>query len=241
MKYGDIVQLGRHRLMCGDARNRGDIETLIDGECVDLVLTDPPYGISIQGEDGRIPNHARLHGIHYPSQTHPHMISDDNVQCARDNYAIIRDLCGRMILWGANYYSDVLPPSGGWLVWDKGIRLRNSFSHCELAWTNVCNNTRIYQQLWSGCFRAGSYTLNPRPRRHVCQKPVELHARILEDFSAEGDIILDCFGGSGTTLIACEVTGRTCLMMELSPDYCDIIINRYQTLTQGGIPFASCN
>ncbi|MBR0035346.1 MAG: site-specific DNA-methyltransferase, partial [Synergistaceae bacterium] len=63
-----------------------------------------------------------------------------------------------------------------------------------------------------------------------CQKPVELHMQILEDFTSPDDVILDCFGGSGTTLIACEITGRTCLMMEISPEYCDIIIDRYEQL-----------
>ena len=87
---------------------------------------------------------------------------------------------------------------------------------------------------------AGSYKLNARGKRariHPTQKPVELHAHILEDFSHEGDIILDCFGGSGTTLIACEITDRKCLMMELSPEYCDVIVNRFNTLTEGMINY----
>ena len=78
-------------------------------------------------------------------------------------------------------------------------------------------------------------------RLHPTQKPVELHMSILSDFSQPGDVILDCFGGSGTTLIAAELTGRTCLMMEISPDYCDIIKQRYEKLTEGMIDFASCN
>ena len=68
------------------------------------------------------------------------------------------------------------------------------------------------------------------PKIHPTQKPVELHAHILEDFSKENDIVLDCFGGSGTTLIACEITNRKCLMMEISPQYCEIIIERYKKL-----------
>ena len=71
-------------------------------------------------------------------------------------------------------------------------------------------------------------------KNHPNQKPVELHMKILEDFSKENDLILDCFGGSGTTLIACEMTGRKCLMMEISPDYCDIICERYNKLKEGG-------
>ena len=79
----------------------------------------------------------------------------------------------------------------------------------------------------------GSHTLNGRKEKariHPTQKPVELHMRILEDFTQPDDIILDCFGGSGTTLIACEMTGRKCLMMEISPEYCDVIIERYKEL-----------
>ena len=235
MNYGNIIELGRHRLMCGDATNAGDVNALLGGRKVDLVLTDPPYGINIQNKDGTI------HGGNKSSRYlhYPRMIGDDDCQCARDNYNIVKDFCGNLIFWGANNFCDALPPSNGWLVWDKRIRLKNSYSHCELAWTNVCGNTRLYSQLWSGCFREGDYTLNPRPRVHVCQKPVELHVNILEDFSQPDDVILDCFGGSGTTLIAAEVSGRTCLMMELSPEYCGVIIDRYNKLTQGTFDFRS--
>ena len=236
MQYGEIVQLGRHRLMCGDATKYEDIEALLGGQRVNLVLTDPPYGISFQNPDGGISGSNKTpNGKYYPSPKYPIMINDDDCQCARDHYNIIKNICDRIIMWGANNFCDVLPCSNGWLVWDKRIRLKNSLGHCELAWTNIVGACRMYSQLWSGCFREGSYTINPRPRVHVCQKPVELHMRILEDFTSPDDVILDCFGGSGTTLIACEITGRTCYMMEISPDYCDIIINRYNTLTEGSL------
>ena len=134
MKYGEIVQLGRHRLMCGDATKYEDIEALLGTDKVNLVLTDPPYGISIQNKDGGINNnHIAPSGKFYPSQRHPRMINDNDCQCARDNYNLIKHFCGRMIIWGANNFCDVLPMSNGWLVWDKKIRLKNSFGHCELA------------------------------------------------------------------------------------------------------------
>ena len=239
MKYGEIVQLGRHRLMCGDATKSEDVHELVGCEKVDLVLTDPPYGINIQGKNGGgyTGRNTTPDGKHHASPNYPRMINDDNCQCARDNYIIVKSLCDNLIFWGANNFADILPHSNGWLVWDKRVRLKNSFGHCELAWSNVCGGVKLYSHEWSGCFREGSYKLNPRPRVHVCQKPVELHAHILEDFSHEGDVILDCFGGSGTTLIACEITGRKCLMMELSPEYCDVIINRYNTLTEGNINY----
>ena len=103
-----------------------------------------------------------------------------------------------------------------------------------LAWANILTRIKKYKYKWNGNNIAGSPELNKRI--HPTQKPVELHMRILEDFSKPGDIILDCFGGSGTTLIACEMTGRKCLMMEISPEYCDVIRERYEKLTEGKLP-----
>ena len=80
------------------------------------------------------------------------------------------------------------------------------------------------------CLNGRGATRGSKARLHPTQKPVELHMQILEDFTKPKDVILDCFGGSGTTLIACNETGRKCLMMEISPDYCDVIINRYAKL-----------
>ena len=240
MMYGEIVQLGPHRLMCGDARKREDIEALLDGENVDLVLTDPPYGARMRAgydcfkggwERCRRPERdkARYNAEHFKA-----IIGDKGDMTAREYWEASQDLTDNHILWGGQYFAHFLPPMKGWLVWYKRQSLWNH-SDCELAWTNLHTCIHLYEQLWSGACRSGSCTLNPRPCVHPTQKPVELHARILEDFSAEGDIVLDCFGGSGTTLIACEVTGRRCFMMELSPEYCNVIINRYNTLTEGSI------
>ncbi len=127
MKYGEIIELGRHKLMCGDATSREDVMRLVDGVKVDLVLTDPPYGIKVQRTDGRIGSGGYSpQGKYYPSQKYPQMINDDNVQCARDNYGIIKDLCGRFIMWGANNFCDILPMSNGWLVWDKRVRCEHT-------------------------------------------------------------------------------------------------------------------
>ncbi|MBQ7578613.1 MAG: site-specific DNA-methyltransferase [Synergistaceae bacterium] len=124
-----------------------------------------------------------------------------------------------------------MPISGGWLFWDKLRPNTLDFGSGELAYNSCSNVVKKYAQKWNGAIREGSKNLNPQPLFHPTQKPVELHMKILQDFSKENDIILDCFGGSGTTLIACEMTGRTCLMMEISPQYCDIICDRYNKLT----------
>ena len=221
MNYGDIVELGRHRLMCGDARKREDIERLLDGERVDLVLTDPPYGINIVRSGTNMMRHSL-------------MLNDTSTDTAREHYTLVQGYPA--IIWGGQYFTDFLPVSKCWIVWDKHHSPKN-YHDGELAWTNLNKTMKIYHHRWDGFIRAGNRTLNPSPSIHPTQKPVELHAKILEDFTQEGDLILDCFGGSGTTLIVCEITGRRCFMMELSPEYCDVIINRYNTLTKGAILF----
>ena len=176
---------------------------------------------------------------------HPVMIGDDSSDTARKNYHIVKTLTDRLIIWGGQYFTDFLPVSGGWLFWNK--RTGNSdFSDGELAWRSWGRRVKYYEQLWNGVVMGGSYPLNgrvnakgTRARLHPTQKPVELHMNILEDFSQPEDVILDCFGGSGTTLIAAEMTGRRCLMMEISPDYCDVIIDRYTALTEGTIDLRS--
>ncbi len=248
MQYGDIITLGRHRLMCGDATKPEDVHALVGDSRVDLVLTDPPWGMKCQHTDGRVGN-SRQHEIVDPkrnpfhktfsARVHPQMIGDDSSDTARKHYTIARALTDKLIIWGGQYFADFLPISGAWLFWDKRTG-SNDFSDGELAWCSWGKRVRKYTQLWNGMCMAGSYKLNARTKRariHPTQKPVELHVKILEDFTRTDDVILDCFGGSGTTLIAAEVSGRTCLMMELSPEYCEIIKNRYYTLTEGSLNF----
>lgn len=136
---------------------------------------------------------------------------------------------------GGQNFTEFLPASCGWLFWDKDKGTdKLAFSDGELAWANILTRIKKYKYKWNGNNIAGSQELNRRV--HVTQKPVELHMKILEDFTQADDVILDCFGGSGTTLIASEMTGRKCLMMEISPEYCDIIAERYKKLTEGKLP-----
>ena len=229
MKYGEIVELSRHRLMCGDATKAEDVHKLVGGERVNLVLTDPPYGIRVVNE--------KTGGIGAKGRAYAPVIGDTNGDMFTEHYRIIRCLCNRLIVWGGQNFTRILPPSCGWLFWDKE---KNSdaltFGDGELAWTNVSTRIRKYSHKWNGFTQAGNKSFNQRV--HPTQKPVELHMQILEDFTQPDDIILDCFGGSGTTLIACQLTGRTCYMMEISPEYCDLITNRYNTLTEGLIDYA---
>lgn len=241
MRYGEIVELGRHRLMCGDATNRDDVMSLVDGEQVNLVLTDPPYGIRIVNSKTRTiggGSEGRPRGMLdscVKVREYAPVIGDMNSDMAEENYKILRGICNYMVIWGGQNFTRFLPPSCGWLFWDKEKSTdKLSFGDGELAWCNVSTKIRKYAHKWNGLVRAGDRTLNEKI--HPNQKPVELHMKILEDFSKPDDVVLDCFGGSGTTLIACEMTGRKCLMMEISPEYCDVIRRRYEKLTEGKLP-----
>ena len=96
-----------------------------------------------------------------------------------------------------------------------------------MAWCSFHTPVRVYHQLWNGMIREGEH----EKRVHPTQKPIKMLGEILKDFTKESDIILDCFGGSGSTLIACEQLQRKCRMMELDEHYCDIICQRYKKLT----------
>ena len=224
-KLGDIWQLGRHRLMCGDSTDKATVELLMDGKKADMVFTDSPYGINAVGDNGQV---GADFGIAKKGK-YKKIIADDTTKTAQQAYDIYSQLCDKMILWGGNYFLDFLPPSDGWLIWDKRGEsgIRNTFADGEMAWCSFHTPVRIYHQLWNGMIREGEH----EKRVHPTQKPIRMLSEILQDFTDGGDIILDVFGGSGSTLIACEQTGRTCYMAELSPEYVDVIIARYEKLT----------
>ena len=227
-KTGDLWQLGEHRLLCGDATKKEDVERLMGGERADMVFTDPPYGINIiKGESGRIGGNNIVKTNLYAS-----VQGDDKPFDPQ----FILPMAEHLVLWGANNYANRLPNSGHWLVWDK-IALAPSqhelsFGDCELAWTNAHNRVsiKIYRHHWSGLVREGSRKEEGN-RVHPTQKPVGLFAQILTEASRENWIILDLFGGSGSTLIACEKLGRKCRMMEIDEHYCDVIITRWRNFT----------
>lgn len=273
IQRGDVFELGNHRLMCGDATNKEEIETLINGEEIDLVLTDPPYGIDIisggagtigtgnwptgkvggggplhfgknrggkthhnrQGEERsggsiRTPKEKRItEDAVIASKTYRAVIGDDTTETAKNNYLLVKEISKNQILFGGNYFTDFLFPSKCWIVWDKNNT--GNFADAELAWTSFDKGVKLYKFTWNGLVREGSREVEGITRVHPTQKPVGMLANILKDFSHEGDKILDCFGGSGSTLIACEQLNRKCYMAELDPHYCDVIIQRWENLT----------
>jgi len=221
---GDLWVLGRHRLLCGDSTVATAVERLIDGERVAMVYTDPPYGISIVGSNGHV-GADKLAKV----RTYVPVIGDETNQTAVDAYTLCAALgIPTLIFWGGNHYASALPDSSCWLVWDKRDGMAgNNFADCELAWTNLKRAARLFAHRWSGMLMASERG----ERVHPTQKPVALAAWAFEEFGQTGDIVLDIFGGSGSTLIAAEQTGRTAYLAEISPAYCDVIVRRWAEFT----------
>ena len=224
-KQGDIWQLGRHRLMCGDSTSVTDVEKLMNGNKADMVMTDPPYGIDVVGDNGEV---GANFGV-AKKGNYSKVIADDTTDTAKASYEILKELCDKLIIWGGNYFLDFLPSSDGWLIWDKRVDsgIRNTFADGEMAYCSFHTPVRIYHQLWNGMIREGE----KEKRVHPTQKPIKMLSKILEDFTKQDNVILDVFGGSGSTLIACEQLDRNCYMMELDPHYVDVIIARWEKFT----------
>lgn len=233
-KLGNIYQLGRHRLMCGDSTDRATIDKLLDGVVIDLVLTDAPYGISVVqnkqvGGGGNLHFNKETSNTYIKSSTYKEIKGDETTETARLNYEIIKDISKNQILFGGNYFTDFLPPKACWCIWDK--ENTGNFADVEMAWTSFDKGAKLYKWLWNGLCRKGERSIEGKTRVHPTQKPVGLMAEILKDFTTENNTILDCFGGSGSTLIACEQINRKCFMMEYEAHYVDVIIDRWEKMT----------
>ena len=224
-KLGDIWILGNHRLMCGDSTSIDAVEKLVDNAKIDLCYTDPPYGINEKGD-----RTARKTGL---AKNHNFKdFKDDTIDYAVEAYQIVEGILkvSRQVWWGANYYCHALPQSNNWFVWDKRVeeKMTDTQSDCELAWVkSTWSSVRIFRHLWKGFNKDSERN---QPRVHPTQKPVAL-AEWSFDYFKTVKTVLDLFGGSGSTLIACEKTNRQCYMMEFEPHYCDVIVKRWENFT----------
>jgi len=219
-KLGDIYILGNHRLMCGDSTSIDDVEDLVDGVTIDMVYTDPPYGISHSGKG------ITANGVE--GNNFGEILGDDDISIAVDSFNLCQSMYPNAfhIFWGANYYASCLINGYGWIVWDKQ-REGNTFSGAELAYVNKGVRVDVFRHMWHGMVKASEHG---QKRVHPTQKPTAL-AKWCFDNYGKPQTVLDLFGGSGSTLIACEETKKNCLMMELDPKYCDVIVKRWENFT----------
>lgn len=217
---GDIWQLGNHRLMCGDSTSIDAVDKLMDGLKPNVVFTDPPYGISIVSKDGSVGGGTK--------GKYKEVIGDGDTSVAVDAFNLCKAMgIPELFFWGANHYSSVLPDSSCWVVWDKQGGKSVTFADCELCYTNLKKPVRMFTHIWDGFRRDSEKGIK---RVHPTQKPVKLFIDIWEKFNT-GQVVMDLFLGSGSTLIAAESTDRVCYGMELDPFYIDVIINRWQNFT----------
>lgn len=213
-KLGDIYKLGRHRLMCGDSTSIDAVLALLEDTKPDMVFTDPPYGIDLKiTYDGAKEAVSKTQSIS----------GDDSVEIAKDAFRMVQAMnIPNQVWFGANYYTSVLPDGHSFLVWDKDHNA-DYFSGFELAWTTNTGKIESFKHMWQG-FRAASE--RGEGRIHPSQKPAALAEWCFDKFG-DPKTVLDLFGGSGSTLIACEKTNRTAYLMELDPKYVSVIIERW--------------
>lgn len=215
IKRGDIIELGPHRVMCGSF----DECPFVDD--VAAIITDPPYGIDEQTDRAYAARSRIAKGGRFDK-----IIGDENNETAIKAVERFSEV-PTQVWWGANHYHSALVESPTWLVWDKRVDEKESDfnSDCELAWIkHTSKSVRIFRHKWKGLIKDSEHGI---ARVHPTQKPIELMGHCIKAYCPEG-VILDPFLGSGTTLIAADQLGRTCYGMEISPKYCQVILERYQ-------------
>ena len=183
-----------------------DILKQLPDKCIDLVLTDPPYGIGNKFKGGTNSKLNKFNNIVYKGW--------DNIPSDEYFNEILR-VSKNQIIWGGNYFN--LAPTRCFLIWDKMISFDFSLAMAEYAWTSFDKLAKIYKMPSEKQFR-----------EHPTQKPLKLFEMILRDYSNENDLILDCFSGSGTTAVACHNLKRRFICIEKDKDYWQASVKRLE-------------
>ena len=243
-QYGDIYQLGNHRLMCGDSTSEEDVEKLMNNEKADMVFTDPPYGVSYTGgmkiENGKIESNGK-------KQIKNDALDYENLYSFL--YDVFINLKNNTILKSAFYvfyahsrtreflnaFYDAGLKQRSIIIWHKTsggfgdfmAQYMNAYEPCiygsngeSVNWYGATNEKTVWDM-----------DKEKKCDLHPTMKPIEVVARAINNSSKKDEKVLDLFGGSGSTLIACEQLNRKCYMMELDPHYIDVIIQRWENFT----------
>jgi DNA modification methylase len=199
-----------------------DILHAMPDQSVDVVITDPPYGI---GENNRknLSRGKLAKPIDYGA------FDWDQERVEREYFDEMRRVSHHQVIFGGIYYTDYLPPSSGWIVWDKNNS--GDFADCELAWTSYPRATRLFRWMWSGFVKQA-----PEKRVHPTQKPFALMAWIVENYSKPGQIVMDPFMGSGTTGAACTLLARHFIGVEKDEHYFRLAKRRIYTSKTNVLP-----
>ena len=243
-KYGDLYQLGRHKLLCGDSTKIEDVQCLLGGDKADLLLTDPPYNVALGmggSKDEARKRHRRTDGLVIMNDKMPEDEFRQFLKTVFENANAVMNEGSSFYIWYADnegYTFRGACQDAGWevrqnLIWNKNAitlgRQDYQWRHepCLYGWTKGSHK-------WYADRKQPTVIDMPRPTKsaeHPTMKPVQLFAYEIQNSTKAGDKVLDLFGGSGTTLIACEQLNRTAYLMELDPRYVDVIIDRWEKMT----------
>lgn len=201
-----------NRIINADFR---DVLKELPDKSVDLLLTDPPYGIDILGQRAKKDPHGK----------HGYTVFDnkewDCQKPTKEDFEEMIRVSKNQVIWGGNYFADLLPTSQGWLVWNKGQR-NFSLADGELAWTSYNKALRIFDYSRVQALKD--------VKIHPTQKPVALFEWVLNLRTKENDLILDCYSGSGTTAVACHNLKRRFICIERDIDYYKASIERLENI-----------
>lgn len=226
---GDVWLLGRHRLMCGDSTSVDAVDKLMDGRKANMLHTDPPYGVDYEGVPNDHLKDAQLEAFLHDalSCAFAALASGSNIYVWHADITALEFISA----FRSAGFKQARPSTIQWVK--PSLTLSQGDYHsqnepCLYGWKEGSGRVRVKDRkqttIWK-CDRTDEAKVHPT------MKPVELCQRAIENSSEVNGIVLDLFGGSGSTLIACEKTARDCRMMELDPKYCDVIINRWQAFT----------
>lgn len=233
-KLGDIWQLGKHRLMCGDSTDVSAVAALMNGEEADLLLTDPPYNVAYEG---KTKDALTIENDKMESDKFREFLTSAFTAAV----SVLKE-GGAFYIWFASRehcnFETALNESGlevrQELIWKKNTmvlgRQDYQWKHepCLYGWKDGASHNWYSDRCQTTVLE---FNKPARNGEHPTMKPVELFAYQIKNSTKKGETVLDLFGGSGTTIIACEQTGRTAYCMELDERYCDVIIKRYENLT----------
>jgi len=241
IQLGEIYELGDHRLMCGDATEKSNVDKLMSQNKADMVFTDPPYNVDYEGGFGR--QTMAKEDKKWGKIKNDKMNSVDwDLFCKSFLENIKEKVIGPVYIFMSckelpTVQRIFIEIGGHWqstLIWKKerfvfGMKdYKSEYEPIIYGWFEERNwmGPQNETDIWD--FRRD----NPKDYDHPTQKPVALPAKAIKNSSKEKDIVLDLFGGSGSTLIACEQLNRKCFMMELDTVYCQVIIDRWEKFTQ---------
>lgn len=255
-RVGDLWLLGNHRLICGNCNDPAVVAALMEGEKARLVLTDPPYNVDYH-HSARARRNARVNG--HREKLHDEIEQDDTSPEEFQDFidAAMRTYAGCLLPDGSMYTFIAMMRHTAFesAIEGAGFKIR-----CHIVWAKnhfVLTYNRYKQQhetilychpkgqadVWYGDNTQSTVWMEKKPqanREHPTMKPVELLERALMNSTRRGDLVIDFFGGSGSTLIACERLGRKCRLIEISPTYCDVILKRWVNYSKRQPLLASC-